>query len=184
MYSVSVVSSSCSRVSARGASNLNRSSTRVSFARDLRRVRVENPAPPANHVPRNQREHDGASAYEPFNFHSAAAPSNSNLPRTTTSTPPAFACRFHIRQIYNGSPTNIRSVRAINIQIRRATFIDQQMRTVSQSAKMPFLVVPPTSTVSQTPFDDRLSLPTILTTLGNPSTTSKHWRSRNKHCRS
>lgn len=97
-------------------------------------------------------------------------------PSTSTSPPPAP--RIYPEQqppphlhssfpttpaiLYNGSPTHIRPVRAIHIQIRRATFVDEQMRPVPQSAKMSFLVIPPASTISQTPFDDRLSLPTIF----------------------
>jgi hypothetical protein len=126
-------------------------------------------------------------------------------PSTSTPPPPPFAARstsnlhyqaqqlsrlLHLLAVFtlaihhNGSPTNIRPVRAINTQIHRATFVDEQMRPVPQIAKMPILIVPPASTVSQTPFDDRLSLPTIFTPFRDSSATSERRCPRNKHFRS
>lgn len=123
---------------------------------------------------------------------------------STSTPPPPFAarnasnlhyqaqqlsCLLHLLAVFtlaihhNGSSTNIRPVRAINTQIHHTTFIDEQMRPVPQSAKMPFLILPPSSTVSQTPLDDRLSLPTIFIALRNPSATSERRCPRHKHCR-
>ena len=128
----------------------------------------------------------------------------SSMNPSTSTPPPPFAARstsnlhyqaqqlsphlhllavFTLAIYHNGSPTNIRPVRAINTQIHHTTFIDEQMRPVPQSAKMPFLILPPSSTVSQTPFDDRLSLPTIFIALRNPSATSERMCPRHKHCR-
>ena len=88
---------------------------------------------------------------------------------STSTPPPPFAARnasnlhyqaqqlsrhLHLPAVltlaihHNGSPTNIRPFRAINPQIHHTTFIHEQMRPVPQSAKMPFLLLPPASTVS------------------------------------
>lgn len=115
-----------------------------------------------------------------------AARSTSNLHYQAQQLPPHLhlLAVFTLAIYHNGSPTNIRPVRAINTQIHRATFIDEQMRPVPQSAKMSFLVLPPASTVSQTSFDDRLSLPTIFATFRDSSATSERRCPRNKHFRS
>lgn len=164
-----------------------RSSTRLSCARDQMRVRVT-------------REKVKPIRYRVITA-SMTEPLMNRNPSTSTRPPPRSTWNLtyitkqlsrylHLLAVltfailHNGSPTNIRPIRAINTQIHHATFIDKQMRPVPQSAKMSFLILPPTPTVSQTPFDDRLSLSTVFATFRNPPATSERWRPRNQHCRS